>query len=434
MGQALGWARNSFIEAGLANTAFEPVEVPFRWEEGETRLDVTAPYDLRLRASASAKSPAIHEAIEASLLDGGSGKPGTISQSADRFRGAVLIVELDRVSSFDDLAQEQRDAMIAIGEAAEVGAQAVLFVSTRPHQLLYRHVNNVAGRLDSIPSALVGRSDGLRLLRLLRAGESVRIRLSMPNRIGGPYETANVVAEIPGQQLPAEIVLLGAHLDSWDMGTGCLDNAVNAALVMHVARSIAEAAVRPRRTLRFVLFGGEEFGLFGSLAYADRHRSELDQHVVTVVHDMGGGPLLGYASGGRADLVPRIESILRSAELGDGLLHTAEAHFISDNLTFTLQGVPSLFAVQNTSDFFLPYHAESDTLDKVRVSDIRDTASAAAALALGVANLPERFGERLPAGAVRAWVRRVRLDEHLRFLGVWDSWYTRSPEAEPPPE
>ena len=209
-----------------------------------------------------------------------------------------------------------------------------------------------------------------------------------------------------------------------------MDNASNAALVVHVARSISQADVRPRRTMRFALFGGEEFGLFGSLAYAERHRSELDRHVATVVHDMGAGPLLGYASGGRARLVPQVESILRSAELAGALRHTDEAHFISDNFTFTLRGVPSLFAVQDTSGFFLGYHAESDTLDKVRVKDVRDAASVAAALTLGIANQPERFGERLPDGVVRAWLRRERLDRHLRFLGVWASWYERAEDGE----
>ena len=136
MRQALDWARTSFVEAGLANTTLEAVEMPFRWEEGETRLEVITPYPFGVRVAATAKSPAVLEAIEVRLLDGGSGRPGSISEAGDRFRGAMLVVELDRVQSFDDLAREQRDAMIAIREAAEVGAQAVLFVSTRPDQLL----------------------------------------------------------------------------------------------------------------------------------------------------------------------------------------------------------------------------------------------------------------------------------------------------------
>ena len=422
MREALVWGRDAFADAGLVNLRLEAVPMPLLWMEGDTQVDLVAPARTRLRAAASALSPSVPEMIEGELVDGGTGEPGSISGRADGFRGKFLLIELDQVGSFDDLAVEQRDAMVALREAARAGALAVLFVSTRPNQLLYRHVNNISGRIDPIPSALVAREDGLRLLRLVRSDESVRVRLVMPNRIGEPYETANVVAEIVGADLPEEIVLVGAHLDSWDMGTGCLDNAVNAALVVHVARSIQAAGVRPSRTLRFVLFGGEEFGLFGSRAYTKLHRSELDRHVATIVHDMGAGPLVGYSVGGRDELLPRLEEILDAEDRETGYRHTREAFFLSDNFTFVLQGVPSLFAVQDTSGFFLTYHSEADTFDKIRVDDVVNSATVAASLALRIANSESRFGERLSERQVTAWLRRVGLVRHLRFLGVWDAW------------
>lgn len=400
--------------------------MPLRWEEGDTRIEVTEPTAFPVRAAASAHSPGIPLAVESELVEGGSENRGAISGEAESIRGKVVLVELNEVGSFDDLAVEQRDAMIALGEAEKAGALAVLFVSTRPNRLLYRHVNNISGRLDAIPSALVAREDGLRLLRLIRGVERVRVRLEMPNRIGGAYDTANVVAEIPGEDLQEEIVLLGAHLDSWDMGAGCLDNAANAALVMHVARSIRGAGALPSRTMRFVLFGGEEFGLFGSLAYVDRHRLELDKHVAAIVHDMGGGPFVGYSVGGRERLLPKLEEILGSLDRSGQYRHTRKAFFLSDNFTFVLQGVPSLFAVQDTSRFFLTYHSEADTLDKVRIPNVRDSAVVAASAALGIANREARFGERLDEQQVLAWLRRESLVRHLRFLEVWDSWRPRA--------
>ncbi len=422
MRRALEWGRQSFLEAGLSNVRFDAVPMPMRWEEGATRIDVIEPTVFPVRAAASALSPAIPRAIEAELVDGGPGNQGSISRKAASIRGKVPLVKLDEVRSFDDLAIEQRDAMLAIREAEQAGAVAVLFVSTRPHRLLYRHVNNIAGRLDKVPSAIVAREDGLRLLRLLRDGARVRIRLEMPNRIGGPYETANVVAEIPGQDLANEVVLVSAHLDSWDMGTGCLDNAANVALVIHVARSIRAAGALPKRTMRFVLFGGEELGLFGSLAYVDRYRSELDLHVAAIVHDMGGGPLVGYSVGGREQLLPRLDEILEDPGPSGEYRHTREAFFLSDNFTFVLQGIPSLFAVQDTSGFFLTYHSEADTLDKVQVSNVTDSAFVAASAALGIANRQSRFGERLNERQVLNWLHRAGLVRHLRFLEVWDSW------------
>ena len=422
MRRALKWGRQVFSEAGLSNVRLEAVPIPLRWEEGATRIEVIEPVKFSLRAASSALSPAVPRPIEAELVDGGAGNQGGISTKAASFRGKVALVELDQVSSFDDIATEQRDAMVAMGEAEEAGALAVLFLSTRPHRLLYRHINNVAGRLDRIPSALVAREDGLRLLRLLRGGERVRVRLRMPNRIGGPYETANVVAEIPGKDLGDEIVLVGAHLDSWDMGTGCLDNAANVALVIHVARSIRVAGELPKRTLRFVLFGGEELGLFGSRAYVERHRSELDRHVAVIVHDMGGGPLVGYSVGGREQLLPKLDEILPAPGPGGEYRHTREAFFLSDNFTFVLHGVPSLFALQDTSAFYLTYHSEADTLDKVDGSHVTDAAVVAASAAIGIANRQSRFAERLSERQVLDWLRQAGLVRHLRFLGVWESW------------
>ena len=422
MRDALQWGLRAFQEAGLQNARLEPVPIPLTWREGETRIEVLRPRPFPLRAAASAFSPSIPAPMEGELALGGTGEQGAILQARESLTGKVVLVELREASSMESLGLSQRDAMVAVREAAEVGALAVLIVSTRPQQLLYRHVNNLSAQLDPIPSALVSREEGLRLVRLLEQGESVRVRLQMPNRIGPPFETANVVAEIPGEGLPEEIVLLGAHLDSWDMGTGCLDNAVNAALVLHVARAVAAAGVRPLRTLRFVLFGGEEFGLFGSLAYVASHRNELDRHVTTIVHDMGGGPLSGYSTGGRRDLLRQVERLLGSADEFGRFRHTAKAYFMSDNFTFMLQGVPSLFAVQETSDYYSSYHSEADTFDKVNIESVRISAAVAARTLVGIAQEAERAAERWSGAEVSRWLQDQGLIRHLRFLGVWDQW------------
>ncbi len=422
MRQALEWARHSFVSSGLENVRLEPVPMPLRWEEGATRIEVLEPTGHPVRASSSGLSPAMPVAREAEVVDGGKGRPGFIALTPERFRGKVPIIALDETGSFEEIGVEQRDAVIALREASEAGALAVLFVSTRPYGLMYRHVNNISGRLDPIPSAVVAREDGLRLVRSLQADERVRVRIRMPNRIGDAYDTANVLAEIPGDSLPEEVVLLGAHLDSWDMGTGCQDNAVNVALVLNVARSVAESGVRPRRTLRFALFGGEEFGLFGSRAYVAAHWDELDHHIATIVHDMGNGALSGYSAGGRRDLLPDLERILEPLDRSGRLRHTDDPYFFSDNFTFMLHGLPSLFGIQDTSEFFRTYHSEADTYDKVRFDNLTESAVAAATAMLGIADMPDGFGPRLDRGQVLEWANRVGLVRHLEFLGVWEDW------------
>ena len=425
MREAVGWALAAYADAGLEAVRTEPVRMPLRWAERKTLVRVLPPHARQIRAAVSALSPPINRKIDLELVRLKDGPEGDSLLDSERLQGAAVLVELDAVASFQDLAVEQRRAMVALRRAAESGAKAVLFVSTRTQQLLYRHVNNIAGVLDPIPSAVVSREDGLQLLELLKSGETVRIRLALRSRIGGPYETSNVIGEIPGGEWPREVVLLGAHLDSWDMGAGCLDNAVNVALVTHVARSILAAGVRPKRTLRFVLFGGEEFGLFGSRAYVDRHRSELDDHVVALVHDMGGGSLTGYSVGGREDLVPELRSVLDATGRAAAQRAMSDTHFFSDNFPFMLEGVPTLFGIHDVSTYVGPYHGEADTIDKVEVDEVLASATATANVVLEIANRPNRFGDRLSAARIRDWLRESGLDRHLRFLGVWDSWYPR---------
>src|ERR1019366_6646785 len=126
---------------------------------------------------------------------------------------------------------------------------------------LYRHINTTTGNIDVIPQVLLAREDSERIARLLGHGEKVQMSLAIPNRVGPAITTHNVVAELKGNELPNEIVILGAHLDSWELGTGALDNGCNAALVIDALRAIKTAGIRPKRTMRFILFSGEEEGL-----------------------------------------------------------------------------------------------------------------------------------------------------------------------------
>ena len=425
MRAALDWALDEFELAGLTNPHLEPVAIPRSWTEGETRIEVLTPAQFGLRGASTALSPPIADPLQAEVVLVGTGSGYSATRASRDLSGKVALISLDVVSSFQDLGESQRDALEAMRAAAASDVEAVLFISNRTNQVLYRHLHSLTGDLDPVPSAVVARDEGLRLLRLLEAGDRVQVRVHLPNRIGPAFETANAVADIEGSELPGEIVLIGAHLDSWDMGTGCLDNAVNAALVMHVARSVQASGVRPARTLRFVLFGGEELGLHGSRAYATRHAGQMGDHVATFIHDMGAGPLVGYSTGGRNDLLPTLDRLLAMASPDRHLRNTAEAYYISDNVAFLLRGVPSLFAVQDTVDYVVPYHYVADTLDNVSVGDVADTAATAAALVLGVADMDGRMGPRLDSGEVLAWLRQEGLVRHFRFLGVWETWWPK---------
>lgn len=423
MRRAEHWAVERFRAAGVDSVELESFEIPLVWSEGETRIEVLAPAPFAVDAASTAWAPPTRKrGIVAEVLDARGGSSYQIRRLGEKAAGKILLVELDEVKTFHGLGVEQRDAIIAMREAAEVGAAAVLFASTRPNRLLYRHVNTVSGELDPLPSAVLAREDALRLQRLLRDGKEVKMRVSLPNRAERGRAAHNVVAEIRGSEKPKEIVLLGAHLDSWDLGTGCLDNAVNVVLTIEAARAIKATRQRPRRTIRFVLFGAEEAGLLGSLAYVRAHRDELDDYSAVVVHDMGLGRVEGYALSGRRELEAPLREALEPVARLSGGKHTTDAFFGSDHFDFLLEGVPALIALQDTSDYALSYHSEADTYDKVDLRLLRERAKLAAGAVVGIAQLEEKLGPRLDRDQVQQLLNRTRLDDQMRFLNVWAPW------------
>ena len=423
MKQAVKWAVRAFREAGVDQVLTEPFVMPNSWQEGATKIELLAPVGFSVRGVSSAWSPATPQGgVRSEVLDGGSGARGDIFGLGEQARGNILLVRSELVKTFRDLAVEQRKATVASREAGEVEAAGVVFMSTRPHGLLYRHINIVDGKLDSTPSALIAREDALRIVRLIEAGKKVLMHLSLPNAIGGPFQAQNVVAELRGSELPQEIVVVGAHLDSWDLGTGCLDNGANVTLVIEVARSVVASGLRPRRSVRFVLFGAEEQGLLGSQAYVRDHREELDSHVAVVVHDMGVGRMEGYSLGGRRDIERGLMQAMQPVAGRGANAHSYEAFFGSDHFDFLLQGVPALVAVQDTSDYVPTYHSSADTFDKVDFEDLRHQAGIAAVTVLNLANQPERLGKRLSRQEIKSLMRRTELDDQLKFLGLWDDW------------
>jgi Zn-dependent M28 family amino/carboxypeptidase len=323
--------------------------------------------------------------------------------------------------SFEDLFAEYLAGPEMVKAADASGVAAVLFMSTRPRDLLYRHTITFDGTLISIPIAMVAREQGLRLARLLDKGEQLELSLEIDNRTGGPWQPQNVLAEIRGRELPGEVVLLGAHLDSWDLGTGALDNGVNSALVVEVARAIA-AGPRPKRTVKFVLFTGEENGLLGSRGYVAAHRAELDAYDAVLIHDIGDGKILGYFTDGRPDLHPALSRVLAPVRRWDAADLNDEAILGTDNFDFLLEGVPNLIANQETARYLPDYHAESDTLDKVDMKQARRNAAIAAVAVSGIANAPARIGKRQSRTEIEQVLAKSGIADQMKTYGLWADW------------
>jgi Zn-dependent M28 family amino/carboxypeptidase len=247
--------------------------------------------------------------------------------------------------------------------------------------------------------AAIARENHTLLWRLLDAGP-VQVELSIQNSFSDkPVEVYNTVAEIRGSEKPDEVVIIGGHLDSWDLGTGATDNGTGSMAVLEAARALQKLNVKPKRTIRFVLFTGEEQGLNGSKAYVDAHKDEMAKISGMLVDDSGTGKVLTIglmANYGARETMDRILYPLaksKDVQLAEPSLRTEGG---SDHVSFDEVGVPGFWCVQDNVDYDRTHHSQADTLDRVRWDDLREGAQVLAVFAYNVAEYPEMI-PRKPA-------------------------------------
>jgi carboxypeptidase Q len=423
MARAVQWGVAAFRAAGI-DVHTEKYQLPLSWSEGDTRLELLGELKFPLRAVSLGWSPATPPGgVEANVVDVGFGTPEDFAAAGAQIKGALLLVHTNLGSTWADLDAEYSRPPDIIERAHDGGAAAILWEGARERLLLYRHTNTADGQLERMPQAIVAREDALRLSRTVLAYPGkLRARFSMPNNIGPPVEQENVVAEIRGFEKPDEAVILGAHLDSWDLGTGALDNGCNAALVIEAARVLKASGLRPRRSIRFILFSGEEQGLFGSWAYVRSHRAELDKIRAVIIFDSGIGRVTGYSMGGRRDFETGVREVLKPLDSwGLGRL-TADSQTGTDHFDFMIEGVPTLVANQEEYNYMPNYHAASDTLDKVDIRALKLHTAIAALTAWGLADRAAPLGKRLSRAELENLMRETGLDQQMKSMGFWPGW------------
>jgi carboxypeptidase Q len=421
MQKAVEWGEAAFKAAGADTVHLEQFRLPASWQEGATTMLVVAPELFSVRAISIAWAPALAIQHHVRVVDVGEATPEDFAKAGD-VTGALLLVHSDEMHKWEDLFDEYLRAPPIIDRAVRAKALAIAFQSTRPHDLMYRHTNSIEGEIDRIPMVLVAREDAGRIARLLASGQQLYADLAIPNKIGGPISAANVIAEIRGSEKPDEFVLLGAHLDSWELGTGALDNGCNAALVIDALRAMKAAAVKPKRSIRFALFTGEEQGMMGSHAYVTEHRAELDKAAGVVIFDSGIGRVTGFSLGGRRDVVDVVNHLVAPLKLWDAATLTTDAEWGTDNFDFMLEGVPTFVANQEEGNYLINYHASSDTFDKVDMQQLKKQVAEAAELTLALADTPQPVGPRLTRAQVEQTLHDTHLDDQLKVFGIWQEW------------
>ncbi len=398
---AVDWAVALFEEDGQENIRRHEVMAP-KWVRGEESLEMLAPHAMpmpMLGLGGSVATPP--EGITATVvpvkdLD-------ELTALGDAVAGKIVLY--DHAMSRDDersgsgYGQAARFRVYGARWAAEHGAVAALVRSATTRSLQTPHTGGMS-YFDAprrIPAAAVTIEHAAMISRLHAAGVEVRVRLKMSARAEGMAPTANVIAELAGRERPEEIVLIGAHIDSWDVGQGAHDDGGGCVMVIESLRLLRELGLRPRRTIRAVLFTNEENGLRGARAYAADHADELPRHVAAIEADSGTFRPLGYGIDA-ADEETRARAMEQLGGLA-GLLQTigplefTKGHGGADIGVLRSAGVPLLGQRVDMTHYFDYHHTHADTLDKVSESDLRSNIALMAATAWLLAEMPDALGK-----------------------------------------
>src|SRR6202521_815876 len=420
--QANDWTAEMFRKYGLTNVHLEPWTIAHSWTRGTAHARIVKPAEHPLTIAAAGWSPGTAGVLHASVVYFDAKKKEEFEKFRGKLKGAVVIYQEPTSLSPpkpEDSRSEYVRAMQApppmkgeppapspyavLQEAAKArtaffkqeGVAAVLRDSNKPHALL--NMTGIGGEkfeIGAIPTAFVT-GEGYRMLfRMLKHGP-VEVELDMTNSFSEkPVEVYNTVAEIRGSEKPDEVVMLGAHLDSWDLGTGSTDNGTGSMAVLEAARALAKLNLKPKRTLRFVLFTGEEEGLVGSAKYVDAHKDELEKISAVLVHDTGTGRVLTLGLHDNyqdREIVDQVLAPLKELKL---LEPSMRRTFGTDHASFDDVGVPGFFVVQDGAEYSQTHHSQSDTFDKVWKDELNQGAQVLAAWAYNTAQLPAMLPRR----------------------------------------
>jgi carboxypeptidase Q len=382
-------------QAGFDDAHFEEYALKSRWQQGQAAARVVSPVDRPLAVGSYGWVPGTNGEVTAPLIDLGAPPSNDLPVSTDSVRGAAVIVEPHAVKGAP--AQVMRAGLARALAAA--GATAMLIPSDKPNRMLYTSAFGFYPG-GSLPVLSIANED-VRFLRRLLASGPVRVTLNVANSFDtSPAHERNVVAEIGGTT-PGETVLIGAHFDSWHSGQGAQDDGVGVAAVLETARILKSLGIRPRRTIRFVLFSGEEQALLGSRAYVERHSSELDELRAVLIMDEGAQMPRGLKIHGRSDIEAAARALVAplSSLRASGV--TLDADFAMDHAPFLAAGIPVFTLWVDEGEYDTHHHAVSDTFDKIDARMLALDTAVMAVVAYRLADAPEAPGPRAgePAAA-----------------------------------
>lgn len=392
--QAIEWAVEKLRIMGFDKVWTEPVAVE-KWERISESASVVGDYSQPLEITALGKSAATPEGgITAEIVHIPTYEDLLAADPA-QIEGKIVFISF-RMERFRDGAG-YRPAVQARGkgasEAARKGAKAIVIrsIGTDSHRLPHTGGVNYEEGAPRIAAAALSNPDADQLERLLKRGP-VTIHLDIQTKDHGVVQTANVIGEITGREAPDEVVVIGSHIDSWDLGTGAVDDGAGVALNIATADLIKRhAPQRPRRTIRVILFGAEELGLIGAKAYAVAHKDNMRNHIIGAESDFGAGPIWALAARVNTASIHVVDEMAKLMWPLGVRRHSRVATGGPDVGQLGLAGMPVMDLMQDGTDYFDLHHTSDDTLDKVDPANLRQNMAAWAVFTYIAAEWPGRF-------------------------------------------
>ena len=375
---------------GMVNVHREGYDFGPSWTRGSSSARLTSHSGVNLSIAALAWGPSTKGNVRGQVMAWGGKSLSDLMASPGQFKGKIILAgTMPTLSSSDSVKVKE-----IVKQMQNEGLLAFLLESDKDLSL------NMSGSptwryplRPQIPTGIISKESYALLTRLLARNEPVTMELNLsgttsPNRV----QAFNTIGEIRGSEKPDEVVIIGAHMDSWDLGTGATDNGTGTASVLEALRAIKALGVTPKRTIRGILFSGEEQGILGSAAYVAAHMQEMPKIQAVLIDDLGTGRINGWALQKAENLRPYMAQVIAPLnELGVTSL-PLEWSRDSDHWPFTQVGVPAFFGVQDNEDYFsVTHHSQFDTFSHVKPESLIEGATVLAVSAWELANMDSRL-------------------------------------------
>jgi len=385
LNRAIRWAVETMTKDGLENVHTERVMIP-RWIRGNESLELIDPPQQMIPMLGLGGSVATPPAgIEADVMVVANGDD--LAKRSAEAKGKIVLFNVPYTNYGETVAYRSGGATMA----AKHGAVGTLVRAVGPmgHRTPHTGGMNYGNDAPKIPAAAIPVEDAMRFQRLVNRGVRVRVRLKMEAKFDPDVESFNVVGEVRGSEKPDEVVLVGGHFDSWDPGTGASDDAVGCIVTWEAARLLKKLNIRPKRTVRVVLFTNEENGLRGGNGYRDAHQREAASHVFALESDSGvfAPARLGFTGSEAArKIIGEIGTLLTPLGLQD---ITPGGGGADIGPISTLGKVPMMAYAGDSTKYFTIHHTPADTVDRIDPQEVSKAAASIAAMVYVVADMPQ---------------------------------------------